>query len=287
MDKPIGLIATLLVGAIIGAAPSALGAQGAAIVTDLEGQVLLANAAPVELLRELEADTPIELRPGARLVLLHFGTQQTYELRGPDVYVLGRAGVQNRAGARAVPGKALPPAFRDVRLRPATITQASIPMRGSSRVEGALRLVSPVATWLLERPTQLRWEAAGADVEYRVQLTDSENRPVFETATRATSVRLPDDLSIEPGKLYGWHLQARAAEAAPLEAWTEFGLAGEALAARAAAARPAAVAAESDHIAYALLLEALNLREAARAQWAQAAQRRPEADRLRALAEMR
>ena len=286
MDKPLQLFRLLLaLGMLTLGMRPALDAQAAAIVTDLHGHGSIAGGAPIELLRELPAGAQVQLRPGARVVLLHLQAQTTYELAGPGVYAVGPSGIEGLQGARAAAAKSLPPAFRNVRLQPASITQASIPMRGSSVADGSLRLIAPVATWLVERPAQLRWEGRDPDAHYTVQLTDSENRILFETTTRATAAALPEQVRLEPGKLYGWLVRTKRASGEPMEVWTEFGIAADELRARIAGARPPVDAPGADRIAFALLLEALNLREAAREQWALAARLRPDIPRLRALAE--
>ena len=288
MAKTIRIVLQLLViVAAVGMRP-ALGAEAAAIVTDLRGDARLADGSPVELLRELPVGVELRLQPGARLVLIHLASSSTYALAGPGTFAVRARDVGALAGARLASAKALPPGFRDVRLQPARIAQASIAMRGSPPDQG-VRLLMPVATWLLERPATLRWErpAHAPAAEFVVQLTDSENRSVFETTTPATAVTLPEGVRLEPGKLYGWQVKALLAGGRTIEGWAEFGVADDSLRARAESARPTTEASDADRIAFALLLEALDLREEARTHWAEAARGRPDEPRLRALADRR
>jgi hypothetical protein len=288
MAKRVRILLYLLiaVGAVLHR--PALAAEAAAIVTDVRGAARLADGTPIELLRELPAGTEVHLRPASRVVLLHLAAQSTYALSGPGAFAVRARTVDGLADARVTVAKALPPGFRDVRLQPSRITQASIAMRGSPFDQG-VRLVSPVATWLLERPSTLRWEkpANVPESDFTVQLADGENRIVFQTTTRATVLSVPDDVRLEPGKLYGWQVTAALAGGKTIEGWAEFGVADDNLRARATSAQPAADASDADRIAFALLLEALDLREAARQQWAEAARGRPDDQRLRALAERR
>ncbi len=263
-------------------------ATAAAIVTDVRGEARLADGSAVELLREIPSGAQMRLDASARIVLIHLEAQATYTLSGPGAFAIRPLEVGTPDAGRIAPAKALPPAYQGVRLQVSRIAQASTAMRGSPG-EQAIRLLTPVATWLLTRPRALRWErpAQASDGEFAVQLTDSENRVVYATTTRATEVALPSALRLEPGALYGWQVTHVATDGRVLESWTEFGMADEGLRARAAAAGPPRGTADAERIAYALLLEALGLHEAAQAQWSEAARERPHEARLRALAERR
>jgi hypothetical protein len=281
--RPLHLCAVLLALAIC----LLTDARAAAIVADVRGAARLADGAAVELLVQLPPGAEVRLAPGAEIVLIHLGAHSTYTLGGPGAYVVRPGDVQALGAGRIVQGKALPAAFQGVRLQAARTAQASIAMRGTA-AEVSLRLISPVATWLLERAVELRWEhPAEPAAEFSVQLTDEENRVVFETRTQGTAVLLPAEVVLEPGKLYGWQVRAQLANGRTAEGWSEFGLADGALLARADAARPGPDAPYAERIAYALLLEALNLRASAQAAWADAARARPGDARVRALAERR
>jgi hypothetical protein len=285
MAKAIGLLLLFVTIAVVGT-HTARGAQPAAIVTDVRGEAHLADGSAIGLLRELAPGAEVRLKPSSQLVLIHLPRQSTYALSGPGSYVIRAREVFALAEGRVAPAKALPAAFQGVRLQAARIAQASIAMRGTSGEQG-IRQLFPVATWLLARPDALRWERPAHDLEsdFIVQLTDSENRTVFETTTRVAELPLPGELRLEPGKLYGWQVKAVLADGRTLEAWAEFGVADADLRARVESARPPQGAGDAERIAYALFLEALDLREAARAQWAEAARGRPHEPRLRALAE--
>jgi hypothetical protein len=281
------LLRIVLTLAAFGMRP-AVGAEAAAIVTDVRGEARLADGSAVELLRELPAGAEVRLSASAQLVLIHLRAQASYSLSGPGSYVVRAHEVETSAGGRGARATTLPAAFQGVRLQPARIAQASMAMRGGAG-EQQVRLRSPVATWLLARPDALRWEqptGVGA-IEFAVQLTDSENRPLFAARTHATELALPPGLALEPGRLYGWQVQAMLTDGRALVGWSEFGLAEEAVLARASAARPPQDASVAARIGYALLLEALGLREAAQGQWAEAARARPHDAQLRELSERR
>jgi hypothetical protein len=281
------LAALLALFALFASAP-VRAADGAVIVTDVRGDARLANGMPIELLRELPADAELRLQPSARVVLIHMAAGTSYELVGPGRFAVRARQVQSLdAAAQSPRSRVLPPAFRDVRLQSARITQASVAMRGASS-DGRLQLLEPVSTWLFDPPKLLAWHVREGNAEsaFAVQMTDADNRVVYEASTHDSRIALPQHLRFEPGQLYGWQVRARVGGKL-VEAWTEFGVADAALRARAESARPGAGASDADLVAYALLLEALNLRQAAQEQWLHAARARPDDARLRALAEPR
>ena len=258
----------------------------AAIVTDLRGDARSASGARIDLLAELPVGAEIALDRGARVVVVHLASSSTFDLAGPGAFAIRASGVEGQAGARVAPPKALSASYQGVRLQPARIAQASIAMRGNAPDE-RLRLVSPVATWLLEAQPSFSWTSQVDSGNYALQLTDSENRVLFDTVTTATTVPLPKHVVLEPGRLYGWQVKASMPNGQGVEAWAEFGVADAALRSRIDAARPRADAATSERILFALLLESLNLHEAARNDWAQIATERPHEARLRSLVEKR
>lgn len=256
----------------------------AAIVTDLRGDVRAGSGGRIDLLAELPAGAELVLPAEASLTVVHLGSQSTYALNGPGAFAIRAGGVEGRGGAKVATAKALSASYQGVRLQPARIAQASIAMRGDAADE-RLRLISPVATWVLETQPKLHWASRTGAAEYRVQITDSDNRLLFEFVTRDTSANLPAHLVLEPGRLYGWQVRASLPDGRGLEAWAEFGIADQTLRSRIDAARPNADATTSERVLFALLLESLNAHDAARAEWGQIARERPQEARLRAFAD--
>ncbi len=52
------------------------------------------------------------------------------------------------------------------------------------------------------------WEAVGANVLYRLTLTDESGDPVWSTETDEASIRPPTTLSLEAGATYFWYVDA-------------------------------------------------------------------------------
>ncbi len=264
----------------------AASAEPVAIVTDVRGDARRTDGGAVGVLADLPAGSRIVLQASARLSVVHLPSQTTFELTGPGGFAIDANGVQAAAGTAAPSRKPLAAVYRDVRLRPASVTQASIAMRGDSH-DPRLRLVSPVASWLIERPSAFRWEAQAPAVRYSFQLTDSNGHVLHESVTEQTAVSIPAGIRFEPGRTYGWEVKATLGDGKVIEAWTEIGIASALLRDKVENARPVAAAGFADRVAYALLLESLSVREAARAEWAAISQERPDEARLRALAEGR
>jgi hypothetical protein len=253
------------------------------LVIDLQGAASVAGRGRVAILAGLAPGAELSLGAGARLVVVNSSTGRQFELTGPGAFRWAGGAIEIvRPGQLAVrePTGAV---FNQVRLRTARLAQASIVMRGGAE-EAGLRLVSPVSTWLLERPKAFRWEPFAGAGAYRFQLTDSGGKPLHEARVTGTVVEMPAGVALEVGRTYGWQVKAELDGAKSAEGWTEFGLAAPDLRARVDGARPGAGTSFGDRLLYALLLEELGVREEAARSWAQLAAERPDDPDLRARA---
>jgi hypothetical protein len=266
--------------------PLAFSAEPAALVLELSGDARLGNGRAVEMLQELQPMAELVLAASTHLVVLHHRAQASYALTGPGTFVIRTDSVQGTGSVAPPAAKPLSTSYSNVRLRPAGVAQATVPMRGAGG-SGELELIAPVATWVLEARPMLRWAPAPAASSYEVQVTDTENRMLLETQTKAVSLAIPERVSLERGRIYGWQVTARLDDGSILQGWAEFGIADESLRARLEAARPASGAGLADRIAFALLLEALNAREAAGIEWRRMVEEHPGDARLRALVDKR
>ena len=158
---------------------AALAAEALAMVTDVQGRVLLApGRAAVEILAELPADAAVELAPGARLTLVYVKGGAEYEVSGPGSARLAAAGPAVAGGAKLQAKDRLPDVYRDVKLKPARLAQASMVMRGA-RPGATLKLVSPVGTLVTTPSPTFRWEPVAGATAYRLQLADAAGQVVF------------------------------------------------------------------------------------------------------------
>ena len=258
------------------------GAEPAAMVTDLQGSAVNSGGGRLAILAELGAGAQLALASGARVTVAHFASGRQFDLDGPGIFRLTAAGVESGASGRVTARAPLSAAYRDVRLRPARVAQASISMRGNAD-DMPLQLISPVGTWLLENRPAFRWQPIAGVTSYRFQLTDNTGRVLHEARTSDNSAPLPETVMLETGQTYAWQIDATLPDGRVADGWTEFGIAGRDRRDRVEAARPAAGAPFGDRVLFALLLDDTGLREAARALWDELARERPADPRLRTL----
>jgi hypothetical protein len=78
--------------------------------------------------------------------------------------------------------------------------------------------LTPVDGDTITAPTAIfAWRGRGADVLYRLSLTDGRGQAVWTTDTRDTSTVLPPNVRLVPGTRYFWYVDAVGANAA---SWT-------------------------------------------------------------------
>ena len=256
------------------------------LVIDVQGAATLAGRGRLAILAGLAPGAEISLGSGAKVVVVNSSSGRQYELSGPGAFRWTNGAIEVVRPGQLVVRESTNPAFGEVRLRTSRLAQASIVMRGPVEVSG-VRLVSPVSTWLFERPTAFRWEPVASAGGYRFQLTDSSGKLLHETLTTALMVELSATVALEAGRTYGWQVRAEVPGGKAVEGWTEFGLAAPDLRARVERARPSAGASFADRLLYLLLLEELGVREEAAKSWAELAAERPDDPDLRARAQGR
>jgi hypothetical protein len=263
----------LLAALCLACAAGAWASDPPGLVIDVQGEATLAGKR-VAILTGLPPGAEISLATAARVVVVHTQNGRQYELIGPGAFrwAGGRAEMVRPGELRV--RESADAAFGDLRLRTGRIAQASISMRGAA-AESKVRLDSPASTWLLEAPRSFRWRPVAGAASYRFQLTDSNGKALHETRTATAAVELPAGVALEPGRTYGWQVQAELPGGKTIDGWTEFGLAGLDLRARVDRARPGASASFGDRLLYALLLDELGLREEAGRLWEQLARERP------------
>lgn len=77
----------------------------------------------------------------------------------------------------------------------------------------ALEIVSPgEGAPTGEDPLVFSWRSAGRDAMYRLVLADETGDPIWERSTADTSLALPGDVRLEPGRPYFWYVDALMAD---------------------------------------------------------------------------
>ena len=129
-----------------------------------------------------------------------------------------------------------------------------------------------------------RWEAVHPGISYQFELSDDTGKVLHEAATNATEVRLPAALLLREATPYSWSVSARLDDGRRYASNSDFSIVMPRVRAQVEAARPAANAAFSERVAYALWLDHLELADEARKYWMVLAAERPEDSQLQALA---
>lgn len=245
-------------------------AQPVAVVTDVQGPAALANAAgaPVAILQSLSAGDRVRLAAGARVALLYYADGAQFDARGPGEIAVETQRPQVSSGAvvqaRVAAGASA------MRLKPGGLVQGAVVMRNLG-----LRVVAPDPQVLSTRP-DLGWTDSRTGTVYDVAVIDASGARVFEQTTQARATQVSGANALVPGRSYALQVTARIGGEVVQVARAEFRVAPEELQAQARVLAPAADAAVSDRVAYALWLEQNDLRDEARRWWAAAAQSRPE-----------
>ena len=261
----------ILIGLVLGVV-SAAHARPAAIVTDIQGRATLLRGSqwqPVALLTEIGEDDVVELAGAARLVLIHYWPGHEYKLQGPGQVRVGYGSIETLAGA--------PPERREarsgVRVNPSGLVQAGVQMRGLSAPP--IRLVHPVGVRLLETPTDFRWQVQEAIAEFDFSLSGDDGALLYRVRTREGRIVLPASVRLAAGGRYAWRVTGNTSRDQELTAIAGFTTATNELACEVRRLRPAANAAVSELVAYALWLRQERLQFEAERYWRLVREQRP------------
>ncbi|HYC46435.1 MAG TPA: hypothetical protein VED01_13255 [Burkholderiales bacterium] len=260
---------------------SAVFAAPVAVVTDMQGKAV-GESKPVALLAEVEGDARVQLDASARMVVVYYSSGTEYSLRGPAVIQFKAAGPEAVSGNPPEKRQAaLTAGAKEVKLKPGGLARAAYMMMGAP---SALKLLELTDTRSLEAKPELRWAALDSARHYEVRVTREGTGTVFATTTTGTSVRFPNEVSLEPDVKYTWRVAALLRDGTRATSVGEFSIVPDELRAEVVAARPAESAPLSQKVAYALWLEQLELRDEARKYWDIARGQRPNDATLEALA---
>lgn len=279
----------LLMGAFAFASAQAFAAVSpapVAMVSDVQGRATLVKGGartPLALLADIDAGTQSELEPKARVVALYLDGSGEYTLRGPAVVTFTAQEPQAQTGAAPEKRSVLGGKTQDIRIKSAGMVQGAIVMR-SAGPRARIRLLNPSGTRTLEAPPEFRWSDDQSGLTYRFDLTDDTGKTVYETETRATSVKLPANIRLTEGVTYTWSVSARSADGRKYSNVADFAIAPATMRKQVETLRPNSSASFSDRVAYAAWLEQAELRDEARRVWRALAAERPADERLQSLA---
>ena len=261
-------------------------AAGVGLISDVRGRAVLDGnpQRPADLLTELGAGAQLRLDPEARITVLYLATGDEYILKGPGRFQVNKDGPTAIEGNVPEQRRLSVQALQPPKARTSSVAQATLVMRSASPIISP-RLLSPSATKIATAAPVFRWEPVAGAVMYRFQLVDADGRTVAAAETGDTETALPPSLRLQTGAPYSWSVEVRLPGDRKRVSRTEFAVLDAEEMVRLERARPGSKATFSERVAYALLLESLDLREEAIASWRTLAAERPEADLLRRLAE--
>ncbi len=262
-------------------------AQPVAIVTDTRGKAVLDSdprKPDLAITAALDPAARVQLGPDARLVVLYLKSGDEFALTGPALIEFNADEPKALKGAAPVKRtSALARAGGEVRIKPAGVAQAALVMR-SIRPAARIRVLTLTGTKTLDESPVFRWEAVQQGVSYQFELSDDTGKVLHEATTPATEVRLPAAILLREATPYSWSVSARLDDGRRYASNSDFSIVMPRVRAQVEAARPAANAAFSERVAYALWLDQLELLDEARKYWMALAAERPEDSQLQARA---
>lgn len=258
--------------------------KGVALITDLQGRATLASAGrslDAAMLANLEAGTQAQLAAGSTLVVLYLADGSEYQIVGPAQVQFRADRPEVSAGAPAV--RRVAPSVLQVRVKPNSVSQGAIVMRGLGSVR--IRLLEGSGTLVLDAQPELAWAAPLPGLRYSLDIADDAGRSLYKTELGETRMRVPAGIGLREGATYTWEVSALAPDGRRYSGRGEFAVTGASLREQVAAARRQVDSTVSGQVAFAWWLDQHELRDEARRLWRELARQRPEEVGLRALAE--
>ena len=265
-----------VIAGLCGLLAPAVFAAGVAMITDATGRIEAeASGAVIGVLAELEGGTKLRLAQGATATVLYLASGEEFRLKGAGRYQIGEKLPTALQGAKPerhkLPVDAIPP----VRVKPATVQQATIVMRSLGPAAN-VKLLEPVSVRVPEERPAFRWTAVSGAESYRVQVIDSAGQPVAEFEQKGETAQLPEGVRLKAGEAYSWNVEARLANGRRVSRSADFAVLDVQSWAKLKRLQPAPGAKFSDRVAYALTLERYEVFHLAREEWRKLNAERPD-----------
>lgn len=277
MSKRIMFAMRGVIGCILFTMQAAAWATPAAMVSDLQGKVSLHGETPraLDLLDEIKAGEEIEIAKDARLVFVVYATGTEYTVSGEARLRVGTDSVASIGGA--VPDVRRSPILapmEGIRLNPVGLTQAALVTR-TTRQASLLKLKTLEDTRTLNPRPEFAWEPLlERDGAYRFELTDDSGISLLKSEVNSPGLTLPANIALSPGVHYSWSVQVLGKDGRKYSNWGDFSVLSDVERADVETRRPAENAPFSEHLLFAVWLEARDLKDEARRVWANLASRR-------------
>jgi len=268
-------IARLVIASLGGLLSPVVFAASVAMITDATGRIEAeADGAVIGVLAELPSGAKLRLAQGAAATVLYLSSGEEYRLKGAGRYQIGDKAPTALQGAKPekhkLPVDAIPP----VRVKPATVQQATIVMR-SLGAGVTVKLLEPVSVRVLDERPPFRWATVTGAESYRIQVIDSAGQPVAEFIQQGEASQLPEGIHLKPGEAYSWSVEARLPNGRRLSRTADFAVLDADARSKLGRLQPAAGAKFSDRVAYALMLERYEAFHLAREEWRKLHAERP------------
>lgn len=242
------------------------------MVTDALGDVRLDHEAKViDITREVEAGTSLNLKVGAKVTLLMYTSGEEVRLSGPGRFSFDLKGVVSgpKAAIHRIKGPGL---NLKQALKPGGLAQASLVMRGPLEID----LEEPAQPVLRNPPTTFRWSGIQGVSSYAFSLRQTDGQVLYTTTTQTTMLKLPEGLKLESGVKYLWALSADLPGARTLHGEGALELLSQDRREILASLQQAASMDFSSRLIYATTLQVFGLISEAKTEWRALAVQRPE-----------
>ncbi|MEK7191719.1 MAG: hypothetical protein AAB153_05425 [Pseudomonadota bacterium] len=269
----------LLLGIVLLPARTVLAADAVAMVTDLQGPARLVDEGrqrPLALLEYLRPGHEVRLGKNARVTLIYFQSGTQYVAGGEGTVRIAAtkpevAGGATLAGSETRQAALAASARKDV-------VQGALVMKIAPQ---PIQPLSPMDTRVLNAHPVLVWKSPKAKPPFHLTLTDANKQVVAQADVKATRFELPTGATLADGARYTWRVEGRTSKGDPVIGEASFDVATAAERDKLNQARPAAGAAFSERVTYAVILDGMGFRDDARQLWRQLAAERPKDIRLR------
>ena len=269
----------LLLGIVLLPARTVLAADAVAMVTDLQGPARLTDEGrqrPLALLEYLRPGHEVRLGKNARVTFIYFQSGTQYVAGGEGTVRIAAtkpevAGGATLAGSETRQAALAASARKDV-------VQGALVMKIAPQ---PIQPLSPMDTRVLNAHPVLVWKSPKAKPPFHLTLTDANKQVVAQADVKATRFELPAGVTLADGARYTWRVEGRTSKGDPVIGEASFDVATAAERDKLNQARPAAGAAFSERVTYAVILDGMGFRDDARQLWRQLAAERPKDIRLR------
>ncbi|APV49166.1 hypothetical protein BWI17_05415 [Betaproteobacteria bacterium GR16-43] len=246
--NPISWLHVLGFVVVLWAASSDVLAQ--ALVTEVRGNAIRANSAPLRALDTLRAGDRVRLSSDARAGFFVSEDSQLYLVDGPAEVLVGNKSVM--ANGKPVAPKQLDGAYRTIKAGGSELVQGSMVMRA----HGNMRVLAPEGVVVAGDWREFTWVQQPGT--WRFELSTDAGALVHRAEARNGKLVLPPEVSLQVGSKYVWGILPALGGTTPTD-WTEFTV----VEAGTYPAKPTEDASASEKILYATWLKSRGLERAA------------------------